>query len=286
LFDATIVRVFDADRALRRASAAHQFAGGSRCPGRGGEERSLAEIALITAPASQEYFHEAQSWDADRAAQFRRSARTAWWAAGAGWLCAVASALALAMLMPLKRVEPFVVRVDNSTGIVDVVPVYAGRATPEEAVTRYFLTHYLTVCERFNFATAESDYEECSAFHSTQRNQAWFALWAATNPASPLNVHRDGSTVRVQVNSVSFFTRASGVSDLAQVRYVRAARQGTGSEESSTHWIASVQYAYADPAKDPKTRRWNPLGFKIVDFRPEPEALVEQPAAKEGRHEQ
>ena len=241
---------------------------------------------MITAPASLEYFHEARSWDADRAAQFRRSARTAWWAAGAGWLCAVASALALAMLMPLKRVEPFVVRVDNSTGIVDVVPVYAGRATPEEAVTRYFLMHYLTVCERFNFATAESDYEECSAFHSAQRNQAWFALWAATNPASPLNVHRDGSTVRVQVNSVSFFTRASGLSDLAQVRYVRAARQGTGSEESSTHWIASVQYAYADPAKDPKTRRWNPLGFKIVDFRSEPEALVEQPAAKEGRHEQ
>ena len=34
-----------------------------------------------------------------------------------------------AMLMPLKRVDPFVVRVDNSTGIVDVVPVYAGHAT-------------------------------------------------------------------------------------------------------------------------------------------------------------
>ena len=86
------------------------------------------------------------------------------------------------MLMPLKRVDPFVVRVDNSTGIVDVVPVYAGRPTPEEAVTRYFLTHYLTVCERFNFATAESDYEECGAFHSAQRNQAWYALWTATNP--------------------------------------------------------------------------------------------------------
>ncbi len=35
-------------------------------------------------------------------------------------------ALALVLLMPLKRVDPFVVRVDNSTGIVDVVPVYAG----------------------------------------------------------------------------------------------------------------------------------------------------------------
>jgi type IV secretion system protein VirB8 len=231
---------------------------------------------LITAPAISEYFREAESWDADRAAQLRRSTRAAWWVAGAGWVCAVASATALAMLTPLKRVDPFVVRVDNSTGIVDVVPVYAGRATPEEAVTRYFLTHYLTVCERFNFSTAESDYEECGAFHSAQRNQAWYAQWTATNPASPLNVHKDGSTVRVQVNSVSFFTRSSGLSDLAQVRYLKATRQGAGAEESFTHWVATVQYAYADPAKDPKTRRWNPLGFKIVDFRSEPEVLVEQ----------
>ena len=163
----------------------------------------------------------------------RRHARTAWWVAGAGWVCAVATATALVLLMPLKRVEPFVVRVDNSTGIVDVVPVYAGSAKPEEAVTRYFLTHYLTVCERFNFATAESDYEECGAFHSSQRNQAWYALWTATNPASPLNVHKDGSTVRVQVKSVSFFTRASGLSDLAQVRYLKITRRGGGAERSA-----------------------------------------------------
>jgi len=241
---------------------------------------------LTNAPTIEGYFHEAASWDADRAAQFRRSASTAWWVAGAGWFCAVASAIALCLLMPLKRVDPFVVRVDNSTGIVDVVPIYAGRATPEEAVTRYFLSHYLTVCERFNFATAESDYEECGSFHSAQRNQAWYALWTSTNPASPLNLHKDGSTVRVQVNSVSFFTRSSGLSDLAQVRYLKATRQSSGPDESFTHWVATIQYAYAEPAKDPKTRRWNPLGFKVIDFRSEPEVLIEQPAVKEARHDQ
>ena len=275
------MRLFRTERALRCAPAADQPAGSEGYPQSGHSGFAGAESALIAAANDQEYFREAASWDADRAAQFRRSACRAWWVAGAGWLCAVATASALAMLMPLKRVDPFVIRVDNSTGIVDVVPVYAGHATAEEAVTRYFLTHYLTVCERFNFATAESDYEECGAFHSAQRNQAWYALWTATNPASPLNVHKDGSTVRVQVNSVSFFTRASGLTDLAQVRYLKASRQGAGSAESFTHWVATIQYAYADPAADPKTRRWNPLGFKIVDFRTEPEVLLEQPAAKE-----
>ena len=154
-------------------------------------------------------------------------------------------------------------RVDNSTGVVDVVPVYAGHAGMPEAVTRYLLTHYVTVCERFNFATAESDYEECGAFHTAQRNQAWYALWNPNNPASPLNVYKDGTSVRAQVTSVSFFKRANGVGDLAQVRYVKAKRAAGSANEEATHWIATLQYAYADPSTDPKVRGWNPLGFKI-----------------------
>ncbi len=91
---------------------------------------------MTATPALQEYFQEAESWDADRVGRIRRSAKLAWWVAGAGWLCSMASVLALAMLSPLKQVEPFVIRVDNTTGIVDVVPVAAGASTPEQAVTR------------------------------------------------------------------------------------------------------------------------------------------------------
>jgi len=229
-------------------------------------------------PGLLAYFDEAESWDRDRTWRMEKTARTAWCVAAAGWACALAGCAALIALMPLKRVEPFVVRVDNTTGIVDVVPAYEGTTAPAEAVTRYFLSHYVTVCERFDFGTAESDYEECGAFHSAARNQAWYAEWTTTNPQSPLNLHKDGSSVRAQVESVSFFTRASGLSDLAQVRYLRAMRRGPGSAESFTHWIATIQFAYAEPAKDPKVRRWNPLGFKILDFKTEPEVLPERQA--------
>jgi type IV secretion system protein VirB8 len=221
------------------------------------------------------YFAEAVSWDADRTAQQARSLRLVGLVAAAGWLAAIVIALALMLLMPLKRVEPFVIRVDSSTGLVDIVPVFKGAASMPEAVTRFFLDHYVTVCERFNFATAESDYQECGAFHTAALNQAWYQKWAKTSPASPLNVYRDGSTVRAQVSAVSFFTRASGVADLAQVRYIKALRAAGGSDDQVTHWIATVQYVYAEPSKDPKTRLWNPLGFKIIDFRTEPEVLAE-----------
>ena len=225
------------------------------------------------------YWREGASWDADRTAQARRSERVAWWTAAGGWLCAMMSAAALMLLMPLKRVDPFVVRVDNTTGVVDVVPVYTGHAQSPESITRYLLTHYVTVCERFNFSTAESDYQECGAFQTGQRNEAWYALWNPANPASPLNVYKDGTTLRAQVVSVSFFKRANGVADLAQVRYVKGRRQAGEADEQLTHWIATIQYSFSEPSKDAQTRSWNPLGFKIVDFRPEPEVTAEAAGA-------
>jgi type IV secretion system protein VirB8 len=227
---------------------------------------------VSTVSSVADYVNEVRSWDEDRAASQARLQRASWVAALGGWFCAMACAAALMLLMPLKRVEPFVVRVDSSTGIVDVVPIYAGNAPMDQAITRYFLGHYITTCERFNVATAESDYEECGAFHGAKRNQAWYALWAPSNPASPLNVHRDGSIVRVTVSSVTFFSPANGLADLAQIRYRKALQMGTAAAETVTHWIATVRYNYGAPAADPRIRRWNPLGFKVVDLVSEPEA--------------
>lgn len=230
--------------------------------------------------AIEGYFREADAWDADRLAQYQRTARHAWWIAGAACTCATAAVVALTLLMPLKRVDAFVVRVDNSTGVVDVVPAYTGVFTPEEAITRYFLSHYVSVCERFYPATAESDYEECAAFHTSQRNQAWYARWVRTNPASPLNVHKDGSTVGVRVTAVSFLGTVGPGSDIAQVRYLKTERSGPGAAESTSHWVGTIRFLYAAPAADLRVRRWNPLGFKVVDFRSEPEVIGEFTPAK------
>jgi type IV secretion system protein VirB8 len=221
------------------------------------------------------YFAEATAWDIDRMAQIQRGARVARITALAAVICAIAACVALALLMPLKRVEPFVIRVDNSTGVVDVVPTYVGQATMGEAVTRYFLSHYVSVCERFNLSTAESDYEECGAFHNAQRNQLWYASWSRSNPLSPLNLHKDGSVVEAQVTALSFLSRSNGVADTAQVRYLKIDRASSGAPDKVSHWIATLRYSYGAPAADAKVRRWNPLGFKILDFVSEAETASE-----------
>jgi len=230
-------------------------------------------------PELEPYWQEAASWDADRITGFRRRERLAWGSALGGWSCAVICAVALVLLVPLKQIAPFLVRVDSTTGLVDVVPVAAPVMSMPELVTRYLLTHYVMVCERFNFATAESDYEECGAFHSAARNQAWYAQWNPASPDSPLNRYRDGSTVRASVISVSFFKRANGMRDLAQVRYVKRVRHAGATEEQVSHWVVTVQYSYVAPSRELRLRSLNPLGFRIEDFRPEPEVPVEGASA-------
>lgn len=217
------------------------------------------------------YLKEAASWDADRVAQARRMAVVAWRVAAAGWLCAMASTVALALLTPLKKVVPYLIRVDDSTGVVDVVPTYTGHAPLGEAVSRYFLTHYVTVCEEFDYAFAERDYEECGALNSARLNEAMYAKWNRANPNSPLNLHKDGTSDMVRIESVSFFKRASGASDLAQVRYALIEHEGDNAAGRVTHWIASIEYAYGSPPLDPRARAWNPLGFEVLDLGIEPE---------------
>ena len=76
------------------------------------------------------YLEEARGWDLDRGRAAERSARRAWWVAGLAGLVAFAAVVAVAGLTPFKTVEPFVVRVDNTTGIVDVVSTKSIIRTP------------------------------------------------------------------------------------------------------------------------------------------------------------
>jgi type IV secretion system protein VirB8 len=233
---------------------------------------------VIPAVHPAEYLSESASWDADRRALECRSRRTAWIIASIAVFTTCMAIAALLLMVPLKRVEPYVIRVDNTTGVIDIVPPYVGNSTPADAVTRYLLTHYVSTCERFSIAIAEEDYTECGAFHSPQRNQQWAAQWATGNPESPLNRFKDGTTVRVNVQSVSFFERATGRTDLAQVRFVKATRAGGTGPDLLTHWIATIHYAYGKPPSDIRSRQWNPLGFRILDMQIEPE-LIESSAA-------
>jgi len=140
------------------------------------------------------------------------------------------------------------------------------------------VTQYVTERERYVPALAEADYEQVGAYHSAAMNQRWAGAWARTNPDSPLNRYADGTSVRAQVQSVSFLSQGRGATDLVQVRFLAAAQHGSGGDEERAHFVATLQVAFGKPSTDVRLRALNPLGFKVLEYRREPE-IVEATAA-------
>jgi type IV secretion system protein VirB8 len=224
--------------------------------------------------ASEDYLREAQGWELDRARRSERWTRTAWLVAAAALIVAVLAVGAVAGLTPLKQPVPVLIRVDSSSGIVDIVPTYEGTTDIEQVVTRNLLQNYVISRERYFYGTAEADYELVASQNSPGLNQEWAAVWTTENPSSPLNVYKDGTAIRTVVRSVTFLKLESGKDRLAQVRFTRYSRAGGTGEERASHWIATIEFAYLAPSRDDKMRSLNPLGFRVVEYRREPEVAA------------
>ncbi|PWU77256.1 virB8 family protein [Ochrobactrum sp. POC9] len=222
---------------------------------------------MVTADNLKSYFEKARRFDQDRMIQVERSNRLAWSIAIASAIVAGISILAVASLAPLKTVEPFVVRVDNSTGIVDVVSALSATAgTYDEAVTKYFAAKYVRGREGYVWSEAQENFRTI-ALLSTQAEQARFAAtYRGSNPQSPQNVYGRSATVRINIVSIALINQ-----NVASVRYMRSVTRGE--EVRTTHFVATLTYSYANAPMSSTDRLVNPLGFAVSEYRADPEAI-------------
>jgi len=177
---------------------------------------------MVTTESLKSYFEKARRFDQERMIQIERSNRLAWSIALAASLVAVVSILAVAALTPLKTVEPFVVRVDNSTGIVDVVSALTSTAgTYDEAVTKYFAARYVRAREGYVWSEAQTNFRTV-ALLSTQAEQDRFAShYRGSNPGSPQVIYGRAATTKIRSASISLINQ-----NAASVRYMRTVTRG------------------------------------------------------------
>lgn len=222
---------------------------------------------MVTTDNLKSYFEKARRFDQDRMIEVERSNRLAWSIVIAAGIVAGISILAVASLAPLKTVEPFVVRVDNSTGIVDVVSALSATAgTYDEAVTKYFAAKYVRGREGYVWSEAQENFRTI-ALLSTQAEQARFAAtYRGSNPQSPQNVYGRSATVRINIVSIALINQ-----NVVSVRYIRSLTRGE--EVRTTHFVATLTYSYANAPMSSTDRLVNPLGFAVSEYRADPEAI-------------
>jgi type IV secretion system protein VirB8 len=214
------------------------------------------------------YFDRARLWEQDQLLAAHRSKRLAWTVAAGACGLAAAAVAAVAALAPLKSVEPFVVRVDNATGIVDVVARLSDApADYPEAVTKYFLAKYVRARESYSRAEAEANFRTASLLSTPGEQGRFAAHYRGSNPQSPQVLHGSQGVAEIRIKTISLLGP-----NLASVRYLREARRGDALDTS--HWIATVTFGIELGAAISTTDRLiNPIGFLVSEYRADPEVV-------------
>ena len=138
------------------------------------------------------YFEDARRWDQDRLAEALRSRRMAWTVAGAAAALAITATGAVALLTPLKTVEPFVVRVDEATGMVETMRGLSAEPGPiayDEAISKYFLAQYVRNREGYLDPAAEEAFRLVSILSAPTEQRRWAEAYRGSNPDSPQNLY-------------------------------------------------------------------------------------------------
>lgn len=220
---------------------------------------------MVRADDLKDYFDNARRWEQDLLLKAHRSKRLAWFVATSACVLATAAVAAVAALAPLKTVEPFVIRVDNATGIVETVSALGtSPRTYDEAVTKYFLGRYVRAREGYSQAEAASTFQTV-ALLSSQAEQARFAaVYRGSNPESPQVLHGRFGVAEVRIKAISLLA-----DNLASVRFLQESRKGD--ETKITHWIATLTFSYVNAPVSSSDRLINPLGFLVSEYRSDPE---------------
>lgn len=215
------------------------------------------------------YYREAGSWASDQINSLRKSRRAAWYVAGGAGAIALAEAAALALLLPLKTVEPYTLLVDRNTGFVQALaPLDPGQVTPDQALVQSMLVQYVIARESFDVSTIQADYRKVGLWSADQARLDYANLMRPANLDSPLVVYPRTSRVQTQVKSVSPMSDRS-----ALVRFDTVRRDAGGALQRAQAWVAVVEYRFSGEPMSTEDRFLNPLGFQVTQYRRDPEAL-------------
>lgn len=226
-----------------------------------------------------QYYRDAQSWSEDREQATRRSTRLAWTVAMVAAGIAALEAIALVLLIPLKKEVPYTLLVDRETGYVEALrPLENDRLTADAALTRSFLVQYVIARESFDIDTLQHDYRKVGLWSASEARSQYVAQMTSNNPSSPLASLPPRATVVVQIRSVSSLS-----ADTAMVRFSTVRTDPGGRQQVAQHWSAVITYRYSDADMTAEDRLTNPLGFQVIRYRRDAETLPEvlQPDAQQ-----
>lgn len=215
-------------------------------------------------------FEQAINWESSRVLSVEKSERRAWRVAFASVGVAVLAIAAIAMMMPLKESVPYVIRVDNTTGVPDIVTAITDKAvTGDEVMDKYWLAHYVRARETYDWYTLQRDYNTVGLLSSANVGQGYAQLFEGKDALDKTY----GKTVRATVEILSVVPTGKNTGTVRFIKTTKRVDQ-EGSPGTVTKWVATVAYEYRSTALIKESARLvNPFGFQVLTYRVDPEMV-------------
>lgn len=194
-------------------------------------------------------------------------------------IAAAMAVLAVMRLAPLKTVEPYLVQIDDKTGITQkVVPLTRKDYAASEAVDKYFTSVYLRVREGYNVNILRYNYNIVRLMSTPEIFRRFRFLVDPNN--------EEGYTKRlgalgqrdVKIRSIVYITNPAdkgkqkkGVaSKIVQAR-ITTTEKMPNAPDSVELWLVTIAFEYADLGLNEEEQLLNPLGYTVTSYQIQPE---------------
>lgn len=188
-------------------------------------------------------------------------------------VCLLFSAGAVMTVMwitPYKSVEPFVIQIDEKSGIVQRVdPVTRTEFTANEAVDRYFLTRYIRARESYIRSVFRHNYDLVRVMSDRASFGGYLRSISQSSPTSPINLLQGGGQRSVTFKSINFVKRNDKDVYGEKVALVRLTLTDVSRRQTTPveyHGVVTVTFKYSNLNLNEQERYLNPLGFLVTNY--------------------
>jgi len=220
-------------------------------------------------------FKQGANWESTRVSDLERSRRTAWLFASLFAFCLVVAIIALALLTPLRRTVPYVVKQDAQTGNLEVLQAFDNRTIAQtELLNKYWAQRYVLAREQYNWWLVAADYDVVSALTDPTIFNEYAQQFLGDRGLE--KVFGDFTDRRIKILSI---TPSPTAASLMVVRFERTTVSRGQVVEAPTVFVANLAFRYNPNLYGAEVDLIrNPTGYQIYSYRRD----VEVPASSLG----
>ncbi|EAJ1867385.1 type IV secretion system protein [Campylobacter coli] len=208
-------------------------------------------------------FNSAMDYEASFRYLIDKSNKRAWLIAFVSIFIAIISIVAVVLLTPLKTIEPYVIRVDNTTGMVDILTMLDEKEiSSNEALDKYFISQYVKAREGYYYELLNQDYLLTQLMSSEKVANEYRAWYEGENARD--QILKNSNEVNVQILSIVLGNSNGVKTSTIRAKIITKNLNTRGLSESTK--VITLSYDYILAKASEENRILNPLGFKVTNY--------------------